>query len=107
MTNAETIKAMLQVCDIIEETAREAGPLGAPSGMVYMALNSKGCSLDTYNTIIQAMTSAGRITVSGDCIHATGAAAAANRDQALAPPPAQARDASYLDDNNWFTRGNS
>jgi hypothetical protein len=69
-TNEQAIKAITALANIIEATAREAGPMGAPSGMVYMAVNGAGINLDTYQFVLDAMVKAGRITVGGDCIKA-------------------------------------
>lgn len=69
MTTAEVVRA---IADIIEETAREAGPLGAPSGHIYAALSATGLSLDTYQVILGVMERTGRIRVSGHVITALG-----------------------------------
>ena len=71
MTNSEkAVQAVREIATIIEETAREAAPLGAPSGVVYAALMGVGVSLDTFQAILSAMESAGRVTVRGDLIKA-------------------------------------
>lgn len=59
------------LADAIEETAREMGDFGAPSGIIYAGLMSLGLTLDTYQGILQAMVAAGRITIDADCIKAT------------------------------------
>jgi hypothetical protein len=68
MTNLQAVQAITAVANIIEDTAREAGPLGVPSGVVYAALMSAGIDLNTYQAILSAMAEAGRITVSADLI---------------------------------------
>jgi hypothetical protein len=71
MAKAEqVVRAVQALAEIIEETAREAGPMGAPSGVVYMALNGAGVSLETYQAVLGALQRAGRVTVSGDLIRA-------------------------------------
>ena len=67
-TNADAIRAIRALSDIIEETARESMPMGAPSGIIYAALMSHGVSLEVYQQILAAMQAAGRITVAGDLI---------------------------------------
>lgn len=66
----QAVRAIQALAAIIEETAREAGPLGAPSGVVYMALNGVGVSLDTYQALLAALGRAGRIQVRGDLVRA-------------------------------------
>lgn len=63
-------EAIRKLADIIEETAREAGPMGAPSGVVYAALMGVGITLDTYQSMLGIMEQQGRITVSSDLIKA-------------------------------------
>ena len=69
-TGQQAVQAIREIANIIEDTAREAGPLGAPSGVVYAALMSVGIDLATYQAILSAMAEAGRITVSTDLIKA-------------------------------------
>lgn len=67
-TNEQGIRALLALADIIEATARDSMPMGAPSGIVYAALMSAGVNLETYQVILATMEKAGRITVRGDLI---------------------------------------
>ena len=69
-TGQQAVQAVTEIANIIEETAREAGPLGVPSGIVYSALMNVGIDLSTYQAILSAMVDAGRITVSADLIKA-------------------------------------
>lgn len=72
MTTAEKqIEAIRKLADIIEDVASEAGPMGAPSGLVYSAVNGLGVSLEVYQAILASMERHGRITVKVNCIHAT------------------------------------
>jgi hypothetical protein len=64
------IGAIRAAADLIEETAREAGPMGIPSALVYAALSSAGMNLDTYTQILGAMELYGRIRREGDLIYA-------------------------------------
>ena len=71
MTNTEqAVQAVRAIANIIEETAREAGPFGAPSGVVYAALMSAGITLDTYEAILDGLAKAGRVSLHGDLIKA-------------------------------------
>lgn len=66
--NPEQIAAVKLAIACILEAAEEAGPLGAPSGVVYAALMQHGMRLATYESLLAALESAGRITVEYDCI---------------------------------------
>ena len=67
----QQLEAIRRIAGAIVETAREAGPLGAPSGVVYAALMTHGCTLDQYNQFIAGLEKAGLIEVRHNCIHAT------------------------------------
>ena len=62
--------AVLALADVIEETARDSMPMGAPSGVVYAALMGVGVTLNLYQQILAIMVKQGRITVEHDCIKA-------------------------------------
>jgi hypothetical protein len=63
------IRAIRLAADLIVEAAQEAGPLGAPSGVIYAALMGAGMTLDTYNAILGALQQAGRVRVENHCVH--------------------------------------
>ncbi len=54
--------------DCILDAANAAGVLGAPSGVIYMALSQYGMSLTVYQQIVDAMVSQGLIKVDNHCI---------------------------------------
>jgi hypothetical protein len=56
-----------KLCGAILETVQEAGPLGAPSGPMYLALNKLGLTLDSYTSLMAALTQIGLLYKSGDC----------------------------------------
>jgi hypothetical protein len=68
--NADQIIAAISLAmQCIEDAARAADPTGAPSGVVFAALQAHGMRLTTYQSILNAMVNAGRITVGADhCI---------------------------------------
>ncbi len=47
----------------IEDTTHAAGPAGAPSGVVFAALQAHGMRLTTYQQILAALVNAGWITI--------------------------------------------
>lgn len=66
--NANITEILKLAVDCILDAARKAGPMGAPSGVVYAALSAHGMTLNVYQQIIDYLVSAGRITVENHCI---------------------------------------
>jgi len=66
--SAEQQSALSLAVSLILDAAKEAGPLGAPSGVVYAALSAHGMTLLSYQSIINALTRANKITVENHCI---------------------------------------
>jgi hypothetical protein len=64
------IEKIRMIADIIVESVREAGELGASSGIVYAALNAHGCTLSQYQSFISALVRSGRLRQSGDLLFA-------------------------------------
>lgn len=64
----KALQLIRALADMIIEVAETSGPMGAPSGVVYAAMNGYGVSLDVYQTILRTLQSAGRIEVKGDLI---------------------------------------
>lgn len=54
--------------DCILDAAKEAGVLGAPSGVIYAVLSQYGMSLTVYQQIVDAMVSQGLVKVDNHCI---------------------------------------
>jgi hypothetical protein len=69
MTAAQ-VKLLRMVADAILSTVREAGPLGAPGGVIYAALMAQGCTLHQFQQIMGGLVRAGMLTQDGDCYHA-------------------------------------
>lgn len=59
--NAEHIFKLKAVMDAVVETVAESGPHGAPGGVLYAALMQYGCTLDTFEKIMEALVQAGRL----------------------------------------------
>jgi hypothetical protein len=66
--NEKAIAALKLAVDCILDAAKLAGPTGAPSGVVYAALNAHGMTLNVYEQIIAYLTNAGKIKVHYNCI---------------------------------------
>jgi hypothetical protein len=63
--NTKTIEA---IAVVILETITDMGDRGAPSGPMYMSLQAGcGITLETYQQIMNALVSTGRIRRSGHC----------------------------------------
>ena len=71
-TSAE-IRAAQRIGLIVMETIIDADEMGAPSGLLYAALMSKGCSLSQYQSLMAPLERRGFVTLSGDCYHSTPA----------------------------------
>ncbi len=70
-TTAQALAALKLACACILEAAQAAGPLGAPSGIVYAAMMEHGMTLDVYETILAGLVQAGRITAEHHLIKLT------------------------------------
>lgn len=66
--NADVQRAISLAVECILDAAEEAGPLGAPSGVIYAALSAHGMRLQPYQQIVDALVRAGKIIVEHDCI---------------------------------------
>lgn len=55
--------------DIILSTVKETGPQGAPSGPMYMAFMTFGCSLEQYETMVGTLVDAGFLRRSGHVLY--------------------------------------
>ena len=66
MNAEQIIEAISLAMECIEDAARAAGPAGAPSGVVFAALQAHGMRLTTYQQILTALVNAGRITIDAD-----------------------------------------
>lgn len=64
----QQLDAIHLAASCIIEAVIVAGPMGAPSGVVYAALNANGMSLATYQSLIASLERRGTITVENDLI---------------------------------------
>ena len=55
----------------ILESIEEAGKLGAPSGVLYAALQTAGCTLNQYQSILATMTNRGFVVDDEHCLTIT------------------------------------
>lgn len=62
----EQLLALRKVADAIIDTVKQAGSLGAPSGPMYAALMTQGCSLNQYQAIMGGLVRAGKLRQEGD-----------------------------------------
>jgi hypothetical protein len=62
-------QATAQVLMALVETVREAGPLGAPGGVMYAALMTQGCTLEQFEKLMGTLLRIGVVRKSGDCYH--------------------------------------
>jgi len=64
------MQAIRAIADAITESVKEAGELGAPSGIVYAALMTYGCTLNQYQQFISALVRTGKLRQEGDLLYA-------------------------------------
>jgi len=67
---AEQAQALRRIVAMITETVAEAGPNGAPSGHLYAALMTAGCTLSQYQSLIGALVKTGHLVQRGDVLFA-------------------------------------
>ena len=71
MTNRDKVRRAVQLTALaIQDAVKAAGSMGAPSGPVYAALMTHGCTLDQYNQIIGGMVKVGMLRKSGHLLYA-------------------------------------
>lgn len=61
----------------ILESVRDAGELGLPSGHLYVALASKGCSMQRYENMLMSLRNTGMVKRDDECVSITPAGLAA------------------------------
>jgi predicted transcriptional regulator len=71
--NKDQLVAVQRVALAVLESIDEAGPLGAPSGILYAALMAQGCTLDTYRKIMDPLVRKGFLVLEHDCYSMTAA----------------------------------
>lgn len=70
MTPQQQTEGIRRIAQAIVEAVKEAGEFGAPSGIVYAALNAQGMTLDQYQQFIAALVKLGKLRQDGDLLHA-------------------------------------
>lgn len=63
------VDALMLVVEAVTEAVKAAGPLGAPGGYLYAAMMTQGCTLRQFESIMDAMVSAGRLRKAGEIYH--------------------------------------
>jgi hypothetical protein len=61
------------LANIVEDTVREVGSEGAPSGPIYAALMAYGITLEEYEAVIEKLIRSGRVRRSNHVLHAVAA----------------------------------
>jgi hypothetical protein len=65
---AKLAAAIRIACECIIDAAAAGGTTGTPTGPLYAALMAHGMKLETFNSIISALTQAGKIIKKGNLI---------------------------------------
>ncbi len=72
LTPDEKIKAMRMLITAVVETCQASEPFGAPGGLIYSALSTKGFTLIQYEELMAGLVRAGLLKRSGECYRSTG-----------------------------------
>jgi hypothetical protein len=62
----QQLQLLRMVATAIIQTVRDAGPLGAPGGVIFAALSAQGCTLSQYQSLISGLVQAGKLARDGD-----------------------------------------
>lgn len=63
----EQISAVRLVAAGVLDACKIAGPLGAPGGVMFAAMQSQGCTLRQFQSIMDTLERAGKVRKDGDC----------------------------------------
>lgn len=63
----EHIKLVQTLGLAVLETIQESGALGAPSGILYAALQQQGCQLSQFQSLMAPLEQRGYVTLESDC----------------------------------------
>lgn len=69
----EIVLAAQAAALLIMKSIRDAGELGLPSGHLYVALASKGCSLERYEGMLRSLVNTGMVKRQDECLYITAA----------------------------------
>lgn len=69
--NALELRAMRAVITAILNAINDAGPLGAPSSAIFLALQAHGATNSMCTSIINQLDSMGLVVITTDCIRLT------------------------------------
>jgi hypothetical protein len=69
MTDAKTLA--IQIAKAVVETVQEAGATGAPSGILYAALMTRGFTIETFERLMALLVRTGLVIRRGDCYFVT------------------------------------
>ena len=71
-TKAE-IASVLAAANAVVGAIKEAGPMGAPAGLIYAALMAQGVTLTQYQGLERLLIRTGLVTKRGDVLYAKAA----------------------------------
>lgn len=61
------MQAIVGIVTTIIHTVQEAGPIGAPGGVIYAAMMAHGLSLGQYEALMRLAVRSGKIALRGQC----------------------------------------
>ena len=59
------LKVLALLVDAVVETIKESGPMGAPGGVLYAALMTRGFSLEEFEILMRVVVATGRVYKTG------------------------------------------
>ena len=71
--NNLTDERLIDLAKMVLQAVDESGPLGAPSGPMYLAFMQAGMTLDSYTQLTAGIQRLGFMTKRGDCFYITPA----------------------------------
>lgn len=69
LSEARKLQMLRALLDAVVDTVAEAGPQGAPGGILYTALMQHGISFESYTAIMSTLVKQGRLRHSNHCYH--------------------------------------
>ena len=65
VNHADAVRLLCAIADALEQTVKEAGPDGAPTGPLYLACMEHGCTLGQFEAIMASLVDVGRVKKRG------------------------------------------
>lgn len=64
--SVEAQKLLIRIAEAVVSAIRQAGPAGAPAGLLYAPMSAQGCTLQAFEQIMQGLVQAGAVARTSD-----------------------------------------